>query len=51
MKKDPFGRRKVASAECELSADHITITPAIQLRHLGAGMQRLASAGPHAATA
>ena len=40
MKKNPFGRRKVASAECELSVDHITIT------RLGAGMQRLASAGP-----
>ena len=46
MKKKPFGRRKVASAECELSVDHITITLAIQWRRLGAGMQRLASAGP-----
>ena len=44
MKKNPLGRRKVASAECELSVDHITITLA---RRLGAGMQRLASAGPH----
>ena len=26
MKKNPFGRRKVASAECELNVDHITIT-------------------------
>ena len=25
-KKNPFGRRKVASAECELNVDHITIT-------------------------
>ena len=46
MKKNPFGRRKVASAEGELSVDHITITLAIQWSHLGAGMQRLASAGP-----
>ena len=46
MKKNLFGRRKVASAECELSVDHITITLAIQWRRLGAGMQRLASAGP-----
>ena len=48
-KKEPFGRRKVnalASAESELSVDHITITLAIQWRHLGAGMQRLASAVP-----
>ena len=45
MKKYPFGRRKVASAECELSADHITITLAMW-RRLGAGMQRLDSAGP-----
>ena len=45
MKKNPFGRRKVASAECELSVDHITITLAMW-RRLGAGMQRLASAGP-----
>ena len=44
-KKNPFGRRKVASAECELSVDHITITPAMW-RRLGAGMQRSASAGP-----
>ena len=44
-KKNPFGRRKVASAECELSVDHITITLA-KWRRLGAGMQRLASAGP-----
>ena len=29
MKKNPFGRRKVGSAECELSVDHITITLAI----------------------
>ena len=43
MKKNPLGRRKVSSAECELSVDHITITLA---RRLGAGMQRLASAGP-----
>ena len=49
MKKNPFGRRKVASAECELSVDHITITLAIQWRRLGAGMQRLAWAGPPAA--
>ena len=46
MKKNPFGRRKVASAECELSVDDITITLAIKSRRLGAGMQRLASAGP-----
>ena len=39
-KKNPFGGRKVASAECELSVDHITIT------RLGAGMQHLASAWP-----
>ena len=48
-KKNPFGRRKVntlASAECELSVDHVTITLAIQWRRLGAGMQRLASAVP-----
>ena len=45
MKKNPFGLRKVASAERELSVDHITITLAIQWR-LGAGTQRLASAGP-----
>ena len=45
MKKNPFGRRKGASAECELSVDHITITPAMW-RRLGAGMQRLVSAGP-----
>ena len=47
--KNSFGRRKVntlASAECELSVDHITITLAIQWRRLGAGMQRLASAVP-----
>ena len=46
--KNSFGRRKVASrsAECELSVDHITITLAIQWRRLGAGVQRLASAGP-----
>ena len=44
--KNPFGRRKVASAKCKLSVDHITITLAIQWRHLGAGMQRLASTGP-----
>ena len=44
MKKNSFGRRKVACAECEL--DHITITLAIQWRRLGAGVQRLASAGP-----
>ena len=44
-KKNPFGRRKVVSAECELSVDHITITLAMW-RRLGAGMQRLASAGP-----
>ena len=49
-KESPFGRRKVASAE-EISVDHI-ITLAIQWRRLGAGMQRLASAGsPAAATA
>ena len=30
MEKYLFGRRKVASAECELSVDHITITLAIQ---------------------
>ena len=46
--KKPFGRRKVASAESKLSVDHI-ITLAIQWRRLGAGMQRLASAGPPAA--
>ena len=46
MKKNPFGRRKVASAECELSVDHIMITGH---RRLGAGVQRLASAGPPAA--
>ena len=45
--KNSFGRRKVACAECELSVDHITITLSIQWRHLGAGVQRLASAGPH----
>ena len=45
-KRNPFGRRKVASAECELSVDHITITLVIQWRRLGVGMQRLASAGP-----
>ena len=28
-KKNPFGRRKVSSAECELSVDHITITLAM----------------------
>ena len=44
-KKNPFGRRKVVSAECELSVDHIPITLAMW-RRLGAGMQRLASAGP-----
>ena len=46
--KNLFGQRiqKVAAAECELSVDHITITLAIQWRRLGAGMQRLASAGP-----
>ena len=43
--KNLFGQRKVASAECELSVDHITITLA-RWRRLGAGMQRLASAGP-----
>ena len=43
-KKNPFGQRKVASAECELSVNHIT-----GHRRLGAGMQRLASAGPPAA--
>ena len=48
-KTSPFGRRKVASAECELCVVHITITLAIQWRRLGAGMQRLASAGPPAA--
>ena len=46
MKKNLIGRQKVAFAECELSVDHITITLAIQWRRLGAGMQRLASAGP-----
>ena len=46
MKKISFGRRKISSAECELSVDHITITLAIQWRRLGAGMQRFASAGP-----
>ena len=45
MKKNPFGRRKVASAECELSVDHFTITLAMW-RRVGAGMQRFASAGP-----
>ena len=45
MKKNPFGRRKVASADCELSVDHITITLAMW-RRLGAGMQHLSSAGP-----
>ena len=44
--KNPFGRRKVASAECELSVDHITITCTLAWRRLGAGMQHLASAGP-----
>ena len=29
----------LASAECELSVDHITITLAIQWRRLGGGMQ------------
>ena len=43
--KNPFGRRKVASAECKLSVDHITITLAMW-RRLGACMQCLASAGP-----
>ena len=46
MKKRPLGRRKVASAECELSVDDITITLANQWRRLAAGVQRLASAGP-----
>ena len=45
-KKNPFGRRKVASAEYELSVDHITITLAMW-RRLGACMQRFASAGSH----
>ena len=45
MKKNPFGRPNVASAECELSVDHITITLAMW-RRLGAGRHRLASAGP-----
>ena len=45
LKKNSFGRRKVASAECELSVDHITIALAIQWRRLGTGVQRLASAG------
>ena len=45
-KKNPFGRRKVASAKCKLSVNHITITLAIQWRHLGVGTQCLASAGP-----
>ena len=40
MKKNPL-----ASAECELRVDHITITLAMW-RRLGAGMQRLTSAGP-----
>ena len=40
------GRRKLASAECELSVDHITITPAIQWRRLGVGMQRWLPQGP-----
>ena len=44
--KNLFGRRKVEFAECKLSVDHITITLAIQWRRLGAGMPRLASAGP-----
>ena len=44
--KNSFGRRTVASSECELSVDHITITLAIQWRRLGAGVQRLASAVP-----
>ena len=44
QKKNPFGRRKVAPAECELSVNHIT-----GHRRLGEGMQRLASAGPPAA--
>ena len=37
---------KGASAECELSVDHITITCTLAGRRLGAGMQHLASAGP-----
>ena len=44
--KNPFTRRKVASAECELSVDHITITCTLAWRRLGTGMQHLASAGP-----
>ena len=44
--KNQFGRRKVASAECELSVDHITVTCTLAWRRLGAGMQHLASAGP-----
>ena len=35
--KNPFGRRKVAFAECELSVDHITITCTLAWRRLGAG--------------
>ena len=46
MTKSPFGRRKVASAECELSVDHITITCTLAWRRLGAGMQYLASGDP-----
>ena len=45
MTKNPFGRRKVASAQCELNVDHITITCTLAWRRLGAGMQHLASAG------
>ena len=46
MKKNPFSRWKVASAECELSVDHITSACTLAWRRLGAGMQHLASAGP-----
>ena len=45
-KKNPFGRRKVASAECELSIGHITITLAIQWRRLGAAYNVWRPQGP-----
>ena len=45
MKKNPFGRRKVASAECELSVDHITITLATW-RRLGAACNVWLPQGP-----
>ena len=46
MKKNPFGRRKVASAECELSVDRITITCTLAWRRLGAGCNIWLPQGP-----